>query len=592
MSQEITKSPEILKKEALIKDLQSRLTKRKRTLKGLKTRLENTKNKVTDIQRSGTGQVMSKMAQMDKLRLEILELVQQMKKIKGLSREDKMALKSMEQEFSSEDMFGEDFKDYKEQIDEMGSEDFEHHFDENERAKMRDIFEMFAVKPNKEEQKDIRKIFIRLSQKFHPDKAPTKADEEEYHQMMQKINEAYQAGDIQTLLELEQLFLSENLDLSQVKSLTVDVLDQEIERLERDLQFINNQIDRNGQELKNLRASDLGKMLTDMKRAEKEGMGMNAALEQLDESIERLTGLKEVFAECIKLGNTKPLEEMMRAEQLNQPSPEEMIGMLNDLMNGDMDINDLADMFGHPDEEDEDDLFDPFGVQNLVERNAKFKEGTSVKIGKRVIDEENGINLSGLVGRIVGIFSGFDEHDVFYDIELDSISVNQLPAEFVERMVNSSEDFQNFEVSEKQLRKCQPRDTEKESKAAYHKNLHRYLWNYLDVPTKERLQSVLLQKPDLMDWENWKLFLEKKLRFPIPAKSRGKMEFKRGEKFKIIGLVGYNREVGLIADVYYRNRPGTYPIFDLLPDTKNKELKQIFEDYLTWAEETFDLAQY
>ena len=50
MRQEIAKSPEILEKEALIKELQSQLTKRKSILKGLKTRLENNKNQITDIQ--------------------------------------------------------------------------------------------------------------------------------------------------------------------------------------------------------------------------------------------------------------------------------------------------------------------------------------------------------------------------------------------------------------------------------------------------------------------------------------------------------------------------------------------------------------
>ena len=295
MNKEITKSPAILEKEATIKALQAQLKKKKSTLKSLKTRLKNTKNDITDIQRAGSGQMMSKMAQMDKLRLEIVELVQQMKKIKGLSRADKAALKDMEQQFSSGDMFGENFKAYQEKTADMDTDDFEANFDENERARMRDMFETFAVKPDKEEQKDIRKIFINLSQKFHPDKATSKKDEEEYHQMMQQINEAYQAGDIQTLLELEQLFLTENLDLSKVQSWTVDVLDQEIKRLKRDVGFIESQIARNSLELKNLRASDLGQMLTDMKRADKHGVGMEAALEQLDESIDRLTKNKGCF---------------------------------------------------------------------------------------------------------------------------------------------------------------------------------------------------------------------------------------------------------------------------------------------------------
>ncbi len=590
MSKEIAKSPEILEKEARIKRLQSQLKKKKTTLKSLKTRLKNTKNDITELQRAGSGKVMGRMSQMEKLRLEIVELIQQMGKLKGLSRADKAALKDMEREFSSDDMFGEDFKAFKAQMGDVEAEDFEAHFDENERAKMRDIFDTFAVKPDKEEQKDIRKVFISLSQKFHPDKATTKADEAEYHEMMQKINEAYQAGDIQTLLELEQLFLTENLDLSKVQSWTVDVLEQEIKRLERDLQFIESQIDRNSLELKNLRTSDLGEMLTTMKKAEKEGAGMDAALGQLDESIDRLTKMRDAFSESIKLGNISPLNEMMMAESAGQPSQAEMMAMLEDMMSGKMDPNDLANMFGNDDDDDfwgsdEDDDDD-----DAVE-NAKFKEGDSVKIGKNVIDEDSKLNLSGLIGRVEDVYYGYDD-EIVYEVELDSISLNKLPTDFIEEMVGMEADFQNYELAESQLKKCKARDSKGAAQGAYRKNLHQYMWNYTDDATQKRLQTILLRRPDLLDWENWQIFLEKKLKFPIAVQSRGMMEFRKGEKLKITRLAGFNEEVGIIVDVNYRNRPGNYPLFDLMPTAKNKPLRQIFNDYLVWAEEMHEVNEF
>lgn len=592
MRNEIAKSPEILEKEATIKRLQSQLKKKKTSLKGLKTRLKNTKNAITEIQQSGSGKMISRMAQMDKLRLEIVELVQQMKKLKGLSRADKAALKDMEREFASDDMFGEDFKTYKAKMDEMesGDYDFEAHFDENERAKMRDIFETFAVKPDKEEQKDIRKVFISLSQKFHPDKATTKADEEEYHQMMQQINEAYQAGDIQTLLELEQLFLTENLDLSTVQSWTVDVLDQEIKRLKRDVQFIESQVARNSLELKNLRASDLGQMLTDIKRAEKQGRGMDAALEQLDESIDRLAKIRDAFEESIKLGNISPINELMMAETVGEPSQTEMLSMLEDMMSGKMDPNDLANMFGNNDDNDFFG-FDNDDDDDEVIENAKFKEGDSVRIGKNVIDEDSRIGLSGLVGRVEDIYYGYDE-EIIYEIELDSISLRQLPADFIEEAIRVEDDFQNFELAENQLKKCRARDSAADTKGAYRKNLHRYLWNYLDEVTQKRLQTILLQKPNLLDWENWQLFLEKKLKFPMAVKSRGMIDFRKGKRLEITGIAGYNEEAGLIMYVNARNQSGSYPLFDLIPTAKNAALKQIFEDYYIWAVEEHEVEEF
>lgn len=589
MSKEIAKSPEILEKEAIIKDLQSQLKKKKTALKSLKTRLKNTQQDITEVQRAGSGQIMSKMSQMEKLRLELIELVKKMMKIKGLSRADKAALKDMEENFSDEDMFGDDFKAFREQMDGAEDFDFEAQFGENERAKMRDIFEAFTVKPDKEEQKNIRKVFISLSQKFHPDKATTKADEAEYHEMMQKINEAYQAGDIHTLLELERLFLTENLDLTKVQSFSVDVLQQEIDRLQRDLQFIKSQIDRNSQELKSLRASDLGQMLTDMKRAEKEGVGLDAALGQLDDSIEKLQMTKEAFEKCIKLGNTQPLEQMMMAETANQPSQAEMMAMLEDMMGGKVNPKDLEDMFGFSGDDDDDDFGFGFGYEGREVENAKFREGQSVKIAKNAYDEDSDLPIGGLQGRVESIYYGDDDLEILYEIELDSISLNKLPLEYVEEMVKEEEDFQNFEITEANLKKCQSRDSEDDTKGAFRVLFHKYNWYVETEATQKRLQSILLQKTDHLDWENWQLFLEQKLKFPVAAQSRGMMEFKRGEKLKITRLAGYNEEVGLIADVQYRKRPGNYPLFDLMPVAKNKDLRQIFDDYLTWAEDMHEV---
>ena len=274
-------------------------------------------------------------------------------------------------------------------------------------------------------------------------------------------------------------------------------------------------------------------------------------------------------------------------ETANQPSQAEMMMMLEDMISGKMDPNDLANMFGNMGGDDDD--FWGFDDEDEIE-NAKFKEGTSVKIGKNVIDAESGIDLSGLIGRVEDVYIGETLDDLLYEIELDSISLNKLPPKYIEEMVRIEEDFQNFEVSENQLKKCRARDNKNDTQSAYRKNFHQYLWNYLDSSTQKRLQKILLKKPHLLDWENWQIHLNQQLKFPIAAKSRGMLEFRKGEKLKITRLAGYNEEVGLIVDVTYRNRPGNYPLFDLIPTSKN--LKQIFEDYLIWAEEMHEIHGY
>ena len=585
MSKQVAKSAKVLEKEALIKDLQSRLKKKKTALKGLKTRLKNTQYSITEIQRAGSGQIMSKMTQMEQLRLELVDLVKKMLKMKGLSRSDKAVLKDMEQKLADENLFGADFQTYRAKMKDKDNVDFENQFGEEERAKMRDIFQTFAVKPNKEEQKNIRKVFINLSQKFHPDKASTKADEVEYHEMMQKINEAYQAGDIQTLLELERLFLSDNLDLTKVQALSIDVLQKEIDRLERDLQFIENQINRNSQELKNLRSSDLGKMLSDMKKAEKEGQGMDTALGQLDESIDKLQTTKATFEACIKVGNTQPLEEMMLAESTNQASEAEMAAMLQEMMQGRMDPNDLVDMVDFQD--DDDDNY--FGFEELTKvKNAKFKKGNSVKIAKNCYDESNGIALGGMIGRVISIRNN-SKQEILYKIELDSISLNKLNIDFVKNAIEDEVDFWHFEIRETDLKTCQVRDRISDTRGAYRTLLHQHKWYFLTKAEQKRLLAILLEVPAESDLDNIWLHLDTNLKFPVQVKSRGLMEFNKGEKMEMIGIEGIKPEFGIIVKMKYRKSKGTYPLFDLAADKKDAKAKQVLEDYFNYAQEMLEI---
>lgn len=586
MSHQISKSPEIIAKEAIIKKLQAQLKKKKTKLKGLKTRLQNTKEDITKIQREGTGKMFSKVAEMEKVRLEVVELVKKLLKLKGLNREDKHLLRDMQETFESDELFGDGFQEMKEQMEEMEemkSGNYDFNFDEEQRAKMRDMFEQFAVKPDEQEQKNIRKIFIRLSQKFHPDKASNEKDGEDYHEMMQKINEAYQAGDIDTLLELEQLFLSEKLDLTKVQSLSVDVLQQEIDRLERDLEFIDNQIDRNNGELKSLRASDLGKMLKDVKKAEKQGQGIDDMADEMQVAIDRLQSMKEGLEHSLEIKALSPkLAEIMMGQVMqNDNVDDEMKAMLMDMMGGeDVDLEEMSDFFGSLGAEG-------FDIGYEENPKPKFKIDSSVKIknGLHGLDEET--NLKGMVGRVQTAY--IDETgQKIYEVELDSLSLKKFPIALVDEAIGMDADFQNIEVLESQLEKTKARDQQEDAIATY-KILHNNsLWSYCAADVQERLKAILLKEPLLSDSENWETHFEKLVKFPIEVRSRGMLDFRKGEKMKLLGIEGSHHEIGVIVLINYRNQKTTYPLLDLLPTAKNKSLKELFDDYFVYANEMYE----
>ena len=65
MSKQIAKSPEVLLKEAKIKELQALLKKRQTTLKSLKTRLKNMQTDISEISRRTQTEVYDRMVKMD-----------------------------------------------------------------------------------------------------------------------------------------------------------------------------------------------------------------------------------------------------------------------------------------------------------------------------------------------------------------------------------------------------------------------------------------------------------------------------------------------------------------------------------------------
>ena len=166
MSKEISKSPEMLQKEAQIAELTKLIKKKRTTLKSLKTRLKNTKQNISDIQRTMSSAYMRMMDRMMALKDDIAATLQKLSKLKGLSKEEKKEIDLFAKDIDEVGQEDGNIADYEEYKRKMEEGDFD--FDEHQRAKMHDIFQEFQVKPNEKEQRNIRKVFIKLSVQFHP----------------------------------------------------------------------------------------------------------------------------------------------------------------------------------------------------------------------------------------------------------------------------------------------------------------------------------------------------------------------------------------------------------------------------------------
>jgi len=606
MSKNIAKSPEMLQKEAMIASLKKLLKKRKTVLKGMKTRLSNTQQSIDDTQRSIQSQVLSKMGELDNLRLELIELAKELEKNENIPEEEKEQLLQMAEELTEEDLFGEGFNEYKAQQEAMENGEFE--FEEEFRAKMNDAYAQFRVKPEEKEQRSIRNVFIKLSKKFHPDLASNPKETETFHSMMQQINEAYKNNDIQTLLELEQIHLIEEIDFSG-KAITIDILDQEIKRFERDLDFINGQIDRLSIEIKDLRASNMGQMLTSMNKAEREGEGISTMVAELNNSIEQITTIRDGLKDSIKRGEISPILIKMMNPFAGTPlehldispdmSPEDLMSqMMQKVMSGDVDPNEMLnsmvgmigddnpmgggifDMFGDDDDDDEDiseDIDDPdFPIDSHVRITKAVSHPYLKKLKMR--------NWEGTVLRAY-----YDEEDKeAYDILLDAHSLKQIPLHIIESMAMDDEDIRYYKLYRNQLASTKGKGSFQEDFTTFRTLTHRFKWGFLEDDHAERIKNAMLAHPNLSDVENWMKYLLPRFQFPFNVETLGILGPQ--EKLKVIDFAFVDEDYGIIMNIKQGRSKGTYPLADMeITGSSDSINAQLIEDYLLWSEDELEL---
>ncbi|MCF8246506.1 MAG: hypothetical protein K9J37_15245 [Saprospiraceae bacterium] len=575
MSQKLAKSPELLRKEAEAKDLEAQLKKKQTTLKSLKTRLQNIKSDVEEIGRRVQSNMLNKMEEVDQLRMEIAALARQLKMAKGMNKMDKEQLQMMADEMADSSMFGDSYDEYREQKQQRESGNFD--FDEFERARMRNMFAEFEVKPPEKEQKEIRKVFLKLSQKFHPDLAKNEKEAQEFHLLMQQINEANQHNDIQALLELESLYLHESLDF-EAKATTVDSLQLGIDRLKRDLQFIEKQLDRTSEEIKQLRKSDLGKMLTSVNKAERKGNGLDDATAQVEEMLQMFTKIRDGLTDSIRLGRISPkLMDLLLGED---PEDEEddfdfmdPFSMLTKLANGD------------------ESAFDFFNAafDNSVE-DPVFPIGSSVRVVPTVWSPfDKKTNMQGWEGRVEEAFYDHDGEEA-YAVAFDSLTVAQMSTKLVDKAIKMDDDFQEAVFSADQLVACKPRDTEAEALAAYRVRFHGSVWKSLpDKSMAARLQAILLADTSMTDHENWTNYLAQHLSFPFEAKLRGSVRPNKNKVgiIEVIGIKSFDEQGHIMATKANGKKGMNHPLAFLQAADENSLEFQILQDYLVWVAHSY-----
>jgi len=300
----LSKTPLSIRKERELVELKKRLKKTRTQLKRSTTMLANLQKGITTLQQNIANEMMEGQKKMSDLREELLVLLKKITNSKKIDEDSK-----------------EQAKQFLEELQGLETPDSDiDNFEEEEEYKSRGgrfaFFDQFRAAPPKAEQRNIRKVFINLAARFHPDKASTPKEAEHFHKLMQQINEAYERNDILTLLDLEAKYSNykkEELNNEIDESAIVSLLDQEISKAANELSLLEGQLSRVKQESKELRASEVGEMHREAKRVKKYGVDFVEQMrEEMQMAVAQLSAIRDLMQNLLKTG-TLTNEMMIKA---------------------------------------------------------------------------------------------------------------------------------------------------------------------------------------------------------------------------------------------------------------------------------------
>jgi hypothetical protein len=125
-----------------------------------------------------------------------------------------------------------------------------------------------AIKPDRNELKKIRQLFLKLADVFHPDKVGPDADKEYHAEVMKELNQAYQNGDLAKLLAIEkQHEMGEAIDRNNPDDLT-----RRCARIEKENEFLKSQFNTLKQELQLAKNSQEGTIVSEHRKMTKAGI--------------------------------------------------------------------------------------------------------------------------------------------------------------------------------------------------------------------------------------------------------------------------------------------------------------------------------
>jgi len=220
--------------------------------------------------------------------------------------------------------------------------------------------------------------------------------------------------------------------------------------------------------------------------------------------------------------------------------------------------------------------------------NLKYKLGDSVIVKQGIKEPDLGnFEIGGWQGRIIEMNSKSRKDNTLITIEWDSLTLGQIPSDYIEQSERDGYDWQSMTLYESDLEKAIPRDKKRNVKKIQDKLSEEHYWaSHGDEGIRI---SKVLDKVDPNDemacLEAWVEYLDKELTFPVHAivtDSEDNRLIEPGNKVLIKSLPHIVDMYGIIASIRLNGRKFQFPLCDVEVIDKSKPDFQLINDYRIW----------
>ncbi len=217
----------------------------------------------------------------------------------------------------------------------------------------------------------------------------------------------------------------------------------------------------------------------------------------------------------------------------------------------------------------------------------KFKVGDVVRIKEGVTDpDDSQSDWSGWHGRVIDI-SGLAQDTPVIVIELDSITLRSLSAEYIEQSEEQGLDWSQLYLFPEDVEPTAPRDTAREVQRVRDKLGALHGWAALGEEGK-RIQAVLGEAVLEGDWKQmgvWADYLQRHLSFPFEAEvyeSDRRGPLRVGDRLVVLAVEDVDDSYGVIMKCRRGRERYHFPLADMKAVDRKSPNYQAVDDFGVW----------